>query len=214
MTKIKLCLVTFGVIVGIVGILHGSAELLQGSTLVESRSVEALPENWPNSEFYSLSSGSPVFSILTDIPFYVLGILAISVSTTLIVLSVTVFKREKLGVGLLLFALLNVGIFLFGAGQGTPVIISAPVIIAGIISIVRTGKTERSESSKGRILSAFNFFYGLHIFSWILFFPGLFVFSFYAEISPALFLFAFISMPIGTLGALIFGYLYDKTIVG
>jgi hypothetical protein len=125
---------------------------------------------------------------------------------------VTVIKREKLGVGLLLFALLSVGVFLFGAGQGTPIIVSAPVIIAGILSIVRTETKERSESSKGRILSAFNFFYGLHIFSWLLFFPGLFVFSFYAEISPALFLFAFISMPIGALGALIFGYQYDKTI--
>ena len=212
MTKIKLSLITFGVIVGIVGILHGSAELLRGSTLVESRSVKALPENWPNPGFYSMTSGSPVFSILTGIPFYVLGILAISVSTTLIVFSVTVIKRVKLGVGLLLFGVLNVGIFLFGAGQGTPIIVSAPVIITGIISIVRTGKKKRSESSKRRILSAFNFFYWLNIFSWILFFPGLFVFSFYAEISPALFLFAFISMPIGTLGALIFGYKYDKTI--
>ena len=212
MTKIKLCLVSFGVIVGIVGFLHGSAELLQGSALVESRSIEALPENWPNSEFYTLSSGSPVFSILTGIPFYVLGILAISVSTTLIVCAATVFRRGRLAVGLLLFALLSIGIFLFGAGRGTPVIISAPVIIAGALSIVRTGIKERTESNKRRILSAFYFFYGLHIFSWILFFPGLFVFSFYAEISQALFLFAFLSMPIGLLGALIFGYQYDKTI--
>lgn len=212
MTKIKRCLVTFGVIVGIVGILHGSAELLRGSTIVESRSVEALPPNWPNPRFYSMTRGSPVFSILTGIPFYVLGILAISVSTTLIVFSVTVIKRVKLGVGLFLFGVLNVGIFLFGAGQGTPVIVSAPVIITGILSIVRTGKKARSESSKRRVLSAFNFFYWLHIFSWILFFPGLFVYSFYSNISPALFLFAFISMPIGTLGALIFGYQYDKTI--
>jgi len=212
MTKIKLCLVTFGVIVGIVGILHGSAELLQGSALVESRSVEALPANWPTSGFYSMTQGSPVRSILTGIPFYVLGILAISVSTTLIVCSVTVFKREKLGVGMFLFALLSVGIFLFGAGEGTPVFISVPVIVTGILSIVRTGTKERSESNKSRILSAFNFFYWVHIFSWILFFPGLFVYSFYAEISTALFAFAFISMPIGAWGALIFGYQYDKTI--
>lgn len=212
MTKIRLCLVTFGVIVGIVGILHGSAELLQGSTLVESRSAVALPENWPNSGFYSMTQGSPVFSILTGIPFYVLGILAILVSTTLIAFSVTLIKREKLSVGLLLFALLSVGIFLFGAGRGTPVFISVPVIIAGVLSIVRTGKKERSKSNKARILSAFWFFYWLHIFSWILFFPGIFVFSFYAEISTALFVFAFASMPVGAWGALIFGYQYDKTI--
>ncbi|MBT8246651.1 MAG: hypothetical protein KJN73_02475, partial [Acidimicrobiia bacterium] len=69
-----------------------------------------------------------------------------------------------------------------------------------------------TEHSKRRILAAFNSFYLLHIGSWVLFFPGLFVYSFYAEIPTALFLFAFVSMPIGTLGALIFGYQYDKAI--
>ena len=213
MTKIKLCLVTFGVIVGIVGALHGSAELLKGATIVESRSVEALQEGWPNDGFYSMSSGSPVFTILTGIPFYALGILAISVSTTLIVFSLTVFKRQALWVGLLLFAVLNVGIFLFGAGRGTPVLISAPVIIAGIVSILRNRQTERSESSKRTFLYSFNFFYGLHIFSWVFFFPGLFVYSFYTEISIAVYAFAFASMPVGALGALISGILYDEAIV-
>lgn len=212
MTKLKLCFVTFGVIVGIVGILHGSAELLQGSTLVESRSVEALPEGWPNSEFNSMTNGSPVYSILTDIPFYVLGILAISVSIALIVSSVTVIKTKEMRVASLLFALLSVGIFLFGAGRGTPVAVSLPVVIAGLLSAARTGTRERTEHSKRRILAAFNSFYWLHIGSWVLFFPGLFVYSFYAEIPTALFLFAFVSMPIGTLGALIFGYQYDKAI--
>ena len=86
------------------------------------------------------------------------------------------------------------------------------MVIAGIVSIVRTGKKERSDLSKRRILYSFWFFYGLHIFSWLLFFPGLFILSFYTEIPTALFAFAFISMPIGVLGALIAGYLYDATL--
>ena len=211
MTKIKLCLVTFGVIIGIVGALHGSASLLKGPILVDSNTVEVMQEGWPNDEFYTVSNGSPVFTILTGIPFYALGILAISVSTTLIVFSATVIKREKLAIGLALFASLNMGIFLFGAGTGTPLFIGLPTVIAGIVSIVRTGKKERSESSKRTILYSFWFFYGLHIFSWILFFPGLFVFSFYSEISTALFAFTFLCMPIGVLGALVTGYLYDAT---
>ena len=68
MTKVRLCMVTFGVIVGIVGILHGIAELLQGSEVVASRSVEALPQGWPNEEFNSMTEGSPVFTVLTDLP--------------------------------------------------------------------------------------------------------------------------------------------------
>ena len=211
MTKIKLCLVTFGVIIGIIGALHGSASLMKGATIVESNTVEVMQEGWPNDEFYTLSNGSPVFTILTGIPFYALGILAISVSTTLIVFSITVIKRKKLAIGLILFAVLNVAIFLFGAGTGTPLFIGVPTVIAGIVSIVRTEKKERSESSKRTILYSFWLFYGLHIFSWILFFPGLFILSFYTEISTALFAFTFISMPIGVLGALITGSLYDKT---
>ncbi len=212
MSKVKLCLVSFGIIIGIIGALHGSASLMKGSTLVESNTVEVMMEGWPNDEFYTVSNGSPVFTILTGIPFYALGILAISVSTTLIVVSTTAIKKNKLAVGLSLFALLNVGIFLFGAGTGTPLFIGLPMVTAGIVSIFRTGKKERSELSKRRILYSFWFFYGLHIFSWVMFFPGFFILSFYAEISTALFAFTFISMPIGVLGALISGFLYDKSI--
>lgn len=154
--------------------------------------------------------GSPVFSLLTGIPHYVLGLLAISVSILLIVLSVTQLQTDKRG--LLLFSLLSVGIFLFGAGEGTPVAISAPLIIFGILSLVMTKKKERSESSKRKILTSFYIFYWLQIFSWVLFFPGLFVLSFYQKIPRGLFLFDFMLMPVSILGALIFGLLYDKTV--
>jgi hypothetical protein len=67
-SKIHLCFVVFGVIIGIIGIMHGCAELLQGSTLVESNSIPRMPLNWPNNEFHKVMQGSPVFSILTGIP--------------------------------------------------------------------------------------------------------------------------------------------------
>ena len=214
MSKIQTCLVTFGVVIGIVGILHGSAAMLQGSTLIESHYVEALPEDWPNSEFYTVMRGSPVFSLLTGIPYYVLGLLAISVSTTLIVVSVT-FLRGGSGLsvwGLSLFALLNVGVFLFGAGVGTPFAVGLPVLFFGALSRVMTGK-KRSDSRRTRILSSsFYLFYWLQILSWVLVFPGLFVLSFYGSIPQALFLFDLLIMPISILGALIAGLLYDKTI--
>lgn len=215
MSKIQTCLVTFGVVIGIVGILHGSAEMLQGTTLVESHSVEALPEDWPNSEFYTVMKGSPVFSLLTGIPHYVLGLLAISVSTTLIVVSVT-FLRGEGGLsiwGLSLFALLNLGVFLFGAGMGTPFAVGLPVLVFGALSMVMTKEKRRSDSRRKRILSySFYLFYWLQILSWVLVFPGLFVLSFYGSIPQALFLFDLLIMPISILGALITGLLYDKTI--
>ena len=208
-SKIQLCFIVFGVIVGIVGILHGSAELLKGAELIQSNAVEALPKNWPNSEFYTLMQGAPVFSLLTGIPHYALGLLAISISLVLIVFSANFFKLDTKGI--LLFALISLGVFLFGAGQGTPITMSLPLVIFGIISLRFPDKKERSTSSKRRILSGFNLFYWLQIFSWILFFPGLFVLSFYQKIPQGLFLFDVMLMPISLLGAGILGLLYDKT---
>ena len=210
MTKVRLCMVTFGVIVGVVGILHGIGELLQGSEVVASRSVEALPQGWPNEAFNSMTRGSPVFTVLTDLPFYALGTLAIIASTLLIVCSLTVIKTLDLKMASLLFAVLSIGIFLFGAGTGTPVAVSLPVVIVGLLSASRVETSPRSELSRRRRLTAFWSFYWLHIASWILFFPGLFVYSFYAEIPTAVFLLAFVSMPVGTLGSLITGYQYDR----
>jgi len=209
MSKIQLCFVVFGVIIGIIGILHGSAELLQGNTIVTGGKIPAMPENWPNEAFYSLMQGAPVFSLLSGIPYYVLGLLAISVSITLIVFSAKFFKLNAKGIAM--FALLSIGVFLFGAGEGTPIAVSLPMIITGVLSLLLTKKKERSESSKRINLTGFNVFYGLQIFSWVLFFPGLFVLSFYQEIPQWLFLFDFMIMPISIIGAMIFGFRYDKT---
>ncbi|MEM7270391.1 MAG: hypothetical protein AAF401_14225, partial [Pseudomonadota bacterium] len=151
--KLELCLVTFGVIIGIVGILHGIAELLKGTVLVEIHSVQALPVNWPNESFYSLTRGSPVFSLLTGIPYYALGLLAISVSITLIVMSLTLLRVSCFGLSL--FLLLSAGIFMFGAGRGTPVAISLPVLIFCAISLLRKTQKLRSAASKRRLLQLF-----------------------------------------------------------
>ena len=93
LSKIQLSFKTFGVIIGIIGILHGGAELLQGNILVEGGKIPAMPENWPNYEFYNLMKGAPVYSMLSGIPYYVLGLLAISVSIALIVFSANFFSR-------------------------------------------------------------------------------------------------------------------------
>jgi hypothetical protein len=154
--------------------------------------------------------GAPVFSLLTDLPHYVLGLLAISISIVLIVFSARFFRLGFKGV--FLFALFSLGIFLFGAGEGTPIAISFPLVVFGILHLLFPKKKQRSESSKRNILYSFNLFYFLQIFSWVLFFPGLFVLSFYQEIPKWLFLFDFMIIPISILGAGILGLLYDKTL--
>ena len=208
-SKIHLSFRTFGIIIGIIGILHGCAELLQGNIIVAGGKIPAMPENWPNNEFYSLMKGAPVFSLLSGIPYYVLGLLAFSVSIAIIVFSARFFRLNLKGI--FLFALFSLGIFLFGAGEGTPIAISLPLIITGIISLLFTKKKERSKSSKQINSAGFSVFYWLQIFSWVLFFPGLFVMSFYQEIPKWLFLFDFMIMPISIIGAMIFGFRHDRT---
>ncbi len=208
-SKIQLSLTTFGVIIGLVGILHGIPEIMQGSTTVESFSIKALPENWPNAELYNLLQGQPANSILTGIPFYVLGIMAITVSIALIIHSFFFLSSKK---GLLIFALLNIGIAIFGAGTGTPITMGIPLVIFALVSRKFNKKKERSTFANNLNLLLFRIFFGLQVFSWILFFPGFVIISSFGQIPEPLFLFDFMIMPISILGALIFGYRYDNTL--
>lgn len=208
-SKIKLMLVTVGTITGIIGILTGCAELLNGSLLVEEQNITALPVDWPNQEFYTKMQGGPVFSLLTDIPYYVIGLLSISVSIAFIVCCHSVIEVSKLGVAI--FSLFNIAVFCFGASKSIPVVEGLPAIICAVLALSLKAR-ERSVSGKRKLLTLFTFFYWWNISSWVLFFPVIFVLSFYQEISPILFQFMGMSMIIATSGALITALIYDKSI--
>lgn len=208
-SKIQLSLMTFGVIIGLVGLLHGGSELVQGSRIVETNSLKALAENWPNQYFYEKMEGEPAFSIITGIPFYLLGIMAIIASLAMIIHSWFFIDRKH---GLLIFTLLNLVVFFFGAGIGTPIAMGVPLVLFGIIATRFNKKKERSESENRLNLTLFKVFYWLQIFSWVLFFPGLVIVSSFGKIPEPLFMFDFMIMPISILGALIFGLRYDNTI--
>lgn len=208
-SKIHVSLVTFGSIIGLVGILHGIGEILQGSAAVEANMINALPDNWPNAEFFQVMEGQPAFSLLTGIPFYLLGILAIVVSSLLVLHSLFFVERKN---GILIFAILNIGIVLFGAGIGTAITMGIPLVIFAILARRSDKKKIRSDAGNKLNLLLFKIFYGLQIFSWILFCPGLVIISSYGNIPEALFLFDFMLMPISILGALIFGLRYDNSL--
>lgn len=207
-SKIQLSLVTFGVIIGIVGILHGVGQIFQGSTIIETNSVKAFPENWPNADMYSEMEGMPAFSIITGVPYYVLGIIALIVSTAMIVHSLFFIEKKY---GLIIFALLNATLFLFGSGIGTPVVLGIPLVIFGYISTRFNKEKVRSESNDKMNLTLFKVFYWLQIFSWILF-PVIVLGSTFGKIPEPIMMFDFWIMPISILGALIFGLRYDNTV--
>jgi hypothetical protein len=208
MNKIQLSLVTFGVIIGIVGVFHGIGQIVQGSVIIETNSVKAFPENWPTPELYTEMEGMPAFSILTGVPYYILGIIALIASIAMIIHSLFFINKKN---GLIIFAVLNVGVFLFGGGIGTPIVSGIPLIIFGFISTRFNKKKERSESSNKLNLTLFKVFYWLQIFSWILF-PGIVIGSMFGEVPEPIMVFDFWIMPISILGALIFALRYDNTV--
>ncbi|MEM7372589.1 MAG: hypothetical protein AAF587_28470, partial [Bacteroidota bacterium] len=98
--------------------------------------------------------------------------------------------------GLLIFALLNVGVAFFGAGVGTPIMMGIPLVIFAILSSRSTKKKERSGSADQLNLLVFRICYALQIVSWLLFFPGFVIISSIGKIPEAIFLLVFMMMPI------------------
>ncbi|MEQ8325346.1 MAG: hypothetical protein RID18_13550 [Cytophagales bacterium] len=209
-SKLKLMVVTVGIITGIIGILSGSSQLLSGSILIEGNNIKALPLNFPNLDLYTKMNGYGVFTLLTGIPYFANGLLAITASITLIICCLTVVKISRSS-GVLYFFLLNVVILCFGASMSIPILEGFPAAGIALLALFMKDK-ERDISSKRNLLALFNFFYWWNIFSWVLFFPVMFVMSFYREIPQPLFMFMGLSMPIATIGALITGLIYDKSI--
>ena len=208
-TKLGKSLSYLGVVIGLVGLTHGIPEILQGESLVESNSINAFPESWPNDYMYELLQGQPAVSILTGIPFYVLGILAVLVSLALIINS-AFFLNAKYS--LIVFSILNVGVLFFGAGGGNPVLIGLPSIIAVLIFRYFGKKKKRTDSSDALNLKLFRVFLGMHMVSWILLFPGIFILDALGIKPDPLFFISVMTMPISVLGTLIFAYRYDTTL--
>ncbi len=209
MSKLKLMVITVGIITGIIGILSGSSQLMSGSLLIEGNNINALPLNYPNIELYTKMNGYGVFTLFTGIPYFANGLLAITASITLIICCLTVVDISKSGV--LIFFLLNIFILCFGASITIPILEGFPAAGIALLALFLKEK-ERDPSSKRNLLALFNFFYWWNIFSWVLFFPVMFIMSFYGEIPQLLFMFMGLSMPIATTGALISALMYDKSI--
>ncbi len=101
----------FGSLIALVGMEHGTGELLQGRTRPESRVIRS----WPDSEFFRILDGEPAFTLLPDLR--LAGIATILVCLALLG-SVRLFRRSRrIGLGILGLSGL---LFLTGGGFGPP----------------------------------------------------------------------------------------------
>lgn len=207
MRKAKISLSTFGVILGIAGIEHGIGEILQGSKKVGVHFFES----WPDNELYEVLAGEPAFSVITEITFINVGIIAIIVSIMMTICSIFFIDKSY---GSILFLILNILMFGFGAGFAGPIIIGIPIVIFSMfLRRDRTAKI-RSDRYMKFIRGSFNIFYALSIVSWFMMWPGFVLISNFYRFSTGMQSIVYI---VGGISMVLFfvtnilGMLYDRT---
>lgn len=206
--KTHLSVVVFGTIVGIVGVIHGGAALLQGARLVDATVVTAFPKDWPNPTYYELAKGGPVFTVFRGMPFLVQGLAACLISIGLIAYSLRFLRPDSTPY---LFIAFNVGVFLFGAGIGTPISIGLPVVVFWLFAKRMARKKQRSARQLRLLSISVYFWLGVHALSWVLFFPVFIIMSTQMPIPKPLFDLSFMLMPISVLAAMISALIFDTT---
>lgn len=207
MKKSKLSLATFGVILGVAGIEHGIGEISRGRAKV----LTNMFLSWPDNDLYRILGGEPAFSLFTGIPFIFLGILSILFSCLLIFCALFFLQRKF---GTLCFLILNVCMFLFGAGFAGPIILGIPITLFSIFLKNQNITKERSAIKKNSIRFLFYSFYSLSVLSWLLLWPGFVIISSFHQLSPGFepLVYAVSGMSLFTfLASVAFGFIYDRT---
>ena len=167
----NLSISTFGTILGIAGIEHGIGEIFQGSTIIKGHFIES----WPNSEHYKILAGEPAFSLLLNIPYWLLGFFAILISCSFIYATVFGFKRKYGGLSLLL---LNICLLMFGAGMAGPILMGLPIVVMAFLTNTRKAQQgQKSEYMKGKKVSFYIVFF-LSLFGWLMMWPGFVILSY------------------------------------
>lgn len=166
MSKTKISIATFGSILGIVGIEHGIGEILQGNIKPGSLFIKS----WPNDELYNILAGESAFTILPGFPIYITGIIAIFVSTLIIILAVFFLEKKYSG---FIFAGLVLSLFLFGGGMAGPVLIG---ILLSWTSFKLNSEVQLFNKKKPiwiLLKSIWKFVFPVSIISWFSLWPGL-----------------------------------------
>jgi len=166
MKKTKLSTAAFGTILGIAGIEHGVGEILQGNKIAGNLFIKS----WPDNRLYDILAGEPAFTILTELPIYITGIIAIIVSSLIIVWAVFFLERKY---GKFIFTGLILSQFLFGGGMAGPVLMG---ILLSWVSFKIDSKKQLFKNNKQiwKILKAmWKYVFPISIVCWFSLWPGL-----------------------------------------
>jgi hypothetical protein len=152
-----------GILAGIMGIEHGTGEVLAGYRPTESIFILS----WPDSAFFEIMSGEPAMTVVPN--YFITGLLAIFFSSIfLFVLVRSGFDRKAPAV---LFALL-VLMLLTGGGFGPPVLGTIAVLIA----LKRNSPLKTWSKLPSKLQSVLSVLwpwsFGICMIGWLMIFPG------------------------------------------
>jgi len=113
-SAVRVVATTFGIVVALAGLEHGTGEILQGSVPPPA----LVFESWPKSAFLQILSGEPAMSIIPNL--LIAGLITVLFSLALIAWSATGMKTAYGGAGLIVLSLL---LLLAGGGLGPPLML-------------------------------------------------------------------------------------------
>lgn len=166
MKKTKLSVATFGSILGIVGIEHGIGEILQGTSIPGSVFIEF----WPDDTLYDILANEPAFTVLSGIPIYITGIIAILVSTLIIILSMFFLEKKY---SKFIFPVLIILLFLFGGGMAGPILMGILLSWATFRINSEVNLIKKKKPVWELLQSLWKIVYPVSIISWFSLWPGL-----------------------------------------
>jgi hypothetical protein len=182
---------TFGALVGLIGIEHGSGEVLQGNLAPTSMMILS----WPGSAFFAILGGEPAMTILPNLLWT--GILAILFSLAYLVFA-TLFVQRKNG-GLILI-LLSIAMLLFGGGIFPPVFGLLLGAAATRLSTPLAGRHLRLSPRLCHFLAdLWPWSFSACVISWLGMFPGIPMLSYFFGVDNANLIFLLLGCMFGFL---------------
>jgi hypothetical protein len=167
----RILISTFGALVGLIGIEHGSGEVLQGS--VAPSGIMIL--SWPTSAFFHILGGEPALTVLPNL--LLTGIVAILFSLAYLVWAVLFVQRKKGG---LILMLLSIAMLLFGGGVFPPVF---GIILGAAATRINAPLTwwrlHLSPGLRHFLLRLWPWSFGACVISWLSMFPGVAMLSYF-----------------------------------
>lgn len=172
---------TFGALVGLIGIEHGSGEVLQGNLAPSGIMILS----WPESAFFHVLGGEPALTILPNL--LMTGILAILFSLAYLVWAVLFVQHKKGG---LVLMLLSVAMLLFGGGVFPPVFgILLGAAATRINAPLTWWRLHLSPGSRRFLGELWPWFFGACVISWMGMFPGITVLSYFFGVEDSTLIF-------------------------